>query len=269
MEPLHRRRQDLRPGRTGGDVRKVRDMPAETRSLSGAVVAITGASAGIGTACARLLVEEGANVALGARRAERLDALVEELGPDRALAVVMDVRSPDDNRRLVGAAVDRWGRLDTMVANAGIGLYGSIMDHGDDHVDEMMATNFAGTVWSVRAAVPALRAAGGGDVVIVSSVAGLRGGGDEAVYAGTKFAQVGLAGALDRELRAEGIRVTAICPAGVHTEFAMGTGREPDSPFLADFLRPEDVAYAVVATLRQPRRVRTTLWSLWSMGQQS
>jgi 3-oxoacyl-[acyl-carrier protein] reductase len=244
-------------------------MPAETRSLAGTVVAITGASAGIGTACARLLVEEGARVALGARRVGRLEELVAELGDDNALAVPMDVRSADDNRRFVADTVEKWGRLDTMVANAGIGLYGSIVDYPDDQVDEMMTTNFAGTVWSVRAAVPALRAAGGGDIVIVSSVAGLRGGGDEAVYAGTKFAQVGLAGALDRELRVEGIRVTAICPAGVHTEFAMGTGRTDDMPVLADFLRAEDVAYAVVATLRQPRRVRTTLWSLWSMGQQS
>lgn len=244
-------------------------MPAETRSLAGTVVAITGASAGIGTACARLLVEEGACVALGARRVGRLEELVAELGDDNALAVPMDVRSPEDNRRFVADTLAKWGRLDTMVANAGIGLYGSIVDYPDDQVDEMMTTNFAGTVWSVRAAVPALRAAGGGDIVIVSSVAGLRGGGDEAVYAGTKFAQVGLAGALDRELRAEGIRVTAICPAGVHTEFAMGTGRTEDMPVLADFLRAEDVAYAVVATLRQPRRVRTTLWSLWSMGQQS
>jgi 3-oxoacyl-[acyl-carrier protein] reductase len=106
-------------------------------------------------------------------------------------------------------------------------------------------------------------------VVIVASVAGLRGGGDEAVYAATKFAQVGLAGALDRELREKGIRVTAICPAGVHTEFAMGAGRTPDMPVLDTYLKPEDVAYAVVATLKQPRRVRTTLWALWSMGQQS
>jgi len=247
-------------------------VPAETRSLAGTVVAVTGASSGIGAACARLLVEEGAHVALGARRPARLDALVSELGAehaDRVLPVSMDVRSPDDNRRLVDAAVERWGRLDTIVANAGIGLYGSILDFDDEHVEEMMDTNFAGTVWSVRAAVPALRAAGGGDVVIVSSVAGLRGGGDEAVYAGTKFAQVGLAGALDRELRAEGIRVTAICPAGVSTEFAMGTGRTPGMPALADYLHADDVAYAVIAALRQPRRVRTTLWALWSMGQQS
>lgn len=244
-------------------------MPAETRSLTDTVVAITGASAGIGNAAARLLVEEGAKVVVGARREERLTGLEEDLGSDNVAGVVMDVRSPEDNQRLVQTAVERFGRLDTIVPNAGIGLYGGILDHGDEHVGEMMDTNFAGTVWSIRAAVPALLEANGGDVVIVSSVAGLRGGGDEAVYAATKFAQVGLAGALDRELREKGIRVTAICPAGVHTEFAMGTGRTEDSPELADYLRPEDVAHAIVQVLRQPRRVRTTLWAMWSMGQQS
>ena len=244
-------------------------MPAETRPLTDTVVAITGASAGIGQAAARLLVEEGAKVAVGARRRERLEGLEEELGADNVLPVVMDVRSPDDNRRLVAETVERFGRLDTIVPNAGIGMYGGILDNEDDALAEMMETNFAGTVWSVRAAIPVFRQAGGGDVVIVSSVAGLRGGADEAVYAGTKFAQVGLAGSLDRELREDGIRVTAICPAGVHTEFAMGTGRTEDDPELATYLRPEDVAYAIVGVLRQPRRVRTTLWAMWSMGQGS
>jgi 3-oxoacyl-[acyl-carrier protein] reductase len=206
---------------------------------------------------------------VGARRRERLEGLEEELGADSVLPVVMDVRSPDDNRRLVAETVERFGRLDTIVPNAGIGMYGGILDNEDDALAEMMETNFAGTVWSVRAAVPVFRQAGGGDVVIVSSVAGLRGGADEAVYAGTKFAQVGLAGSLDRELREDGIRVTAICPAGVHTEFAMGTGRTEDDPELATYLRPEDVAYAIVGVLRQPRRLRTTLWAMWSMGQGS
>ena len=244
-------------------------MPAETRPLTDTVVAITGASAGIGQAAARLLVEEGAMVAVGARRRERLQGLEEELGAENVLAVPMDVRSAQDNRRLVAETVERFGRLDTIVPNAGIGMYGGILDNDDEALAEMMETNFAGTVWSVRAAVPVMREAGGGDVVIVSSVAGLRGGADEAVYAGTKFAQVGLAGSLDRELREDGIRVTAICPAGVHTEFAMGTGRTEGDPELATYLRPEDVAYAIVSVLRQPRRVRTTLWAMWSMGQGS
>lgn len=88
----------------------------------------TGAGSGIGAAAARLLVEEGARVVLGSRRVEPLETLVAELGSDHALAVPMDVRRPDDNRRLVAAALERWGRLDSVVPNAGIGLYGSILD---------------------------------------------------------------------------------------------------------------------------------------------
>ena len=229
-------------------------MPAETRNLQDTVVVITGATAGIGAAAARLLVAAGAKVALGGRREERLTALVDELGADHAVGVVCDVSLPADNARLVAAAVDRWG---------------GIMDTSDERLAEMMDTNFAGTVWTARAAIPEmLRTTGGGDIVIVSSAAGLRGGADEAVYAGTKFAQVGLAGAMDRELRSQGIRVTAICPAGVETEFAIGDGRTAGDPALADYMRPEDVAFAIVTVLAQPRRVRTTLWSLWSMGQQ-
>jgi NADP-dependent 3-hydroxy acid dehydrogenase YdfG len=244
-------------------------MPAESRSLRGTVVAVTGATAGIGAATAVLLVEAGAKVAIGGRRSERLDALLAKLGADNAVGVICDVTRPADNARLVATAVERWGRLDSVVPNAGIGMYGGILDHSDAQLAEMMDANFAGTVWTVRAAVPEmLRTTGGGDVVIVASVAGLRGGADEAVYAGTKFAQVGLAGALDRELCEKGIRVTAVCPAGVETEFAIGTGRTAGDPALQAYLRAEDVAFAIVTVLAQPRRVRTTLWSLWSMGQQ-
>ncbi len=243
-------------------------MPA-ARDLTGTVVVITGATAGIGRATARQLVAKGAKVALGGRRQERLDELVAELGADNAVGVVMDVRKPADNARLVAAAVEKWGRLDSVVPNAGIGMYGGILDHTDDELAEMMDTNYAGTVWTVRAALPAMLGAGGGDVVIVSSVAGFRGGEDEAVYAGTKHAQVGLAGSLDRELRAKGVRVTLICPAGTATEFAVGAGRTEDDPRFAEWLTADDVAHAIVTTLEQPRSLRTAIWTLWSMGQQS
>jgi 3-oxoacyl-[acyl-carrier protein] reductase len=241
-----------------------------TRSLDGTVVAITGASAGIGAAATHALVGAGARVAVSARREDRLDRLVEELGKDNVVPVAGDVRDPAHNDALVAAAVDRWGRLDTMVANAGIGAYGGILDLADEQLTEMVATNYLGTVWSVRSAVRRFRAQGdGGDVVIVSSVAGFRGGADEAVYAGTKHAQVGLAGSLDRELREEGTRVTLICPAGTATEFAIGAGRTEGSPELDDYLRPQDVAHAIRSVLEQPRSVRTTVWQLWSMRQQS
>ena len=241
-------------------------MPYETNDLTGTVVAITGASAGIGRETARLLAEAGAIVVLAARRTDRLAALVEELGPDRALAVPTDVRDPEQCRAMVAAAVERFGRLDTLVANAGIGMYGGIEDASDDDLARMLDVNLAGTVWSVRAAVPQMRKQGGGDVIIVASVAGLRGDGNEAVYAATKHGQMGLAGALDRELRREGIRVTALCPAGVSTEFAIGAGRTEGDPALDDYLRPQDIAFQVRTVLQQPRRMRSTQWTIWPMS---
>ncbi len=232
--------------------------------LSKRVVAITGASSGIGAATAEALAAEGASVVLGARRTDRLEELTSKLGA-RAAAVEMDVRNPDDSSRLIQTAVDRFGHIDTLIANAGIGAYGGIMDLSDDQLREMMDTNVAGTVWPIRAAVPHFLKAGTGDIVIVASVAGLRGAGDEAVYAATKFAQVGLAGALDRELREKGIRVSVIAPGGTATEFAMGAGRTPDMPGLVDMLRPKDVASAVLTILQQPRSIRTLVWSVRSI----
>lgn len=209
------------------------------------------------------------------------------------LPVRMDVRSPADSRRFTEAAVSEFGRVDALIANAGIGAYGSILDHSDDVLATMIDTNVSGTIWPIRAAVPHMldknangdaprlpdagRASGdlggapqdgyAGDIVIIASVAGLRGGGHEAVYAATKFAQVGLAGALDRELGPRGIRVTSICPAATRTEFAMGYGRAPDMPGLDGWLEPDDVAGAVLTVLRQPQRIRTQLWSMWSMSE--
>lgn len=246
----------------------------ETRSLDGQVVLITGATSGIGAACARALTDRGARVACGGRREDRLQKLADEIGRDRVLPVRMDVRSPADARRFVAAAVSEFGRVDTLVANAGIGAYGGILDHSDDTLATMIDTNVSGTVWPIRAVVPELLRNGrgdggqaGGDIVIIASVAGLRGGGHEAVYAATKFAQVGLAGALDRELAPAGVRVTSICPAATRTEFAMGYGRTPAMPELTDWLDADDVAAAVVTVLSQPRRVRTQLWTMWSMAE--
>ncbi len=235
------------------------------RDLSGTVYAITGASAGIGRAATQALVAEGARVVMGARRVDRLNAQVDELGSDNAAAVEMDVRNPGDCDRLIATAIEQFGQLDGLVANSGIGAYGGIMDLTDGQLAEMMDTNIAGTVWPIRAAVPIFLEAGSGDIVIVASVAGLRGAGDEAVYAATKFAQVGLAGGLDRELRSKNIRVSMIAPGGVATEFAMGAGRTPDMPGLDEMLRPENVADAVVSVLRQPKNMRSLLWSMRSI----
>ena len=239
-----------------------------SRDLTGSVIAITGASAGIGAATARSLAAAGANVVLAARRTERLAALEDELG-ERAVSVRCDVTSIDDCKALVDTAIEHFGHLDSLIANAGIGAYGGIMDLSDEKLSSIMDTNLAGTVWAVRAAVPHMLERGGGDIIIVSSAAGLRGGGNEAVYAATKFGQVGLAESLDRELTSRGIRVTAMCPAGVHTEFAIGAGRTEGEPILDDYMTADDLAHAIRIVLEQPRRLRTMLWSMRSMKQES
>lgn len=244
-------------------------MSIEVRSLAGSVVAVTGASSGIGRASARAIVEAGGKVAITARRGERLDELTEELGADNVVSVAGDIADPATSESLISSALSTFGRLDSLVAAAGSGLYGGVSDGTDDELSEMVAANFLGTVWSVRAATPTLVEAGGGDIIVIASVAGLRGGGNEAVYAGTKAAQVVYAGAADRELREKGVRVTTICPAAVDTEFAIGRGRTEGDPALATFMQPEDIAAAVVFCLRQPRRLRTTQWSLWSSAEAS
>jgi len=244
-------------------------MTYQLRDLSDQVVLITGATTGIGEAAARQLTELGAKVALNARNRQSLEALVAQLGSENAIFVAGDTADPKVMRELVSAAIAKWGRIDAVVPNAGIGKYGSVLDWSDDEVNEMMRTNYEGTVHAVRAVLPHLISQKSGDVIIVSSVAGFRGGGDESIYAGTKHAQVGFAGGLDRELQPHGIRTTLICPAGTATEFAIGAGRTVGSPVLDTFLRADDVAFQIVTVLRQPRSVRTGIWTLWSAQQPS
>ena len=243
-------------------------MTYQLRALNGKVVIITGATAGIGAAAAKALVEKGCKVVLNARNEERLKGMVAELGAN-AIYVAGDCSEPDLARKVAKAAVDTFGTIDAVVPNAGIGFYGSILDHSDEDMNRMMRTNYEGTVHMVRAALPTMLAKKEGDVIIVASVAGFRGGDIEAVYTGTKHAQVGFAGALDRELRVKGVRVALVCPAGVETEFALGFGRTAGEDKLKTYLRPEDVAFQITTIMSQPRSVRTHVWKMWSMGQDS
>jgi NAD(P)-dependent dehydrogenase (short-subunit alcohol dehydrogenase family) len=233
-------------------------------SLDGKVAVITGASAGVGHATAVALHDSGARVMLGARNAIRLKELVADLGEDRADWVETDVRDPDDARRLLDAAATRFGRVDLVVANAGIGAYGGILDHGDDDVRAVVDTNLTGVIWTVRAAVPHLRRSGG-DIVVVSSVAGLRGRADEAVYAATKHGLVGLTGSLDRELRPDGIRVMTLCPGAVATDFAQSYERRRRAD-RDRMLHPAEVASAVCTMVAQPPSMRTLMWSMRAMA---
>ena len=230
--------------------------------LEGKVALVTGASGGIGAAVARGLHAAGASLGLLSRSGD-------DLGLERALGLVCDVR----DRTAVGVAADEvvegFGRLDVVVANAGVGAYGSFVDLDPERLEAMIDVNLKGTIYTAAATVPHLIAAGEGDFVSLASVAGLRAFPGEAVYNASKFGQVGFTRALDHELRERGVRATCICPGGVKTGFAIGTGRDEGDPELEDMLTADEVADVVLFTLTRPRRMRILTTSFRPMSEAS
>jgi 3-oxoacyl-[acyl-carrier protein] reductase len=226
--------------------------------LQGKVALITGASAGIGRACARALASEGARLVLTARRQERLDALkkeAESLGTE-AVSISGDAREEETAIRTVKAAADVFGRIDILINNTGAGNYKNLVDTSAEEYDELMDVNVRTTFLFTRHAVPIMLAQASGTILMISSMAGVYGFGGESVYCMTKFAQVGFAQALDKELRPSGIKVGVICPGGVKTEFALGKGRTEQSVVESDMLDPEDVASAVLLACTQSAKSR-------------
>ena len=223
---------------------------------------VTGASRGIGAAVARALVAEGARVGLASRSGD-------DLGLERGFGQPCDVRDPAEVNAAVAATVAHFGRLDILVANAGVGAYGPFLELDPGQLEEMIDVNVKGTLYAVRAALPHLLESGEGDIVTVASEAGRRGLPNEAVYCASKFAQVWFTRALDHELRTAGVRCTNVCPGGVQTDFAMGRGRTPEMPELAGMLRPEDVAEVVVFVLTRPRNHRILETALRPMTEAS
>jgi len=218
-------------------------------TLEGKAALVTGASRGIGRAVAQQLAAAGVGLGLASRSGD-------DLGLDGVVARPCDVRNAADLEAIVGETVDRFGRLDILVANAGVGAYGPFLELSPEHLEEMIDVNVKGTLYAVRAALPHLIESGEADLVTIASEAGRRGLPLEAVYCASKFAQVGFTRALDHELREQGVRCTNICPGGVATEFAMGRGRTPEMPELAGMMSGEDVAEVVLFALTRPRTHR-------------
>ena len=221
--------------------------------LTGKVALITGASAGIGRACALALAEEGTTLVLTARRDGRLVELQEKIRAigGKAVSVIGDAREEETAIQAVQAAVKNFGRLDILINDTGVGNYKNLVETTAEEYDEMMDTNVRSTFLFSRHAVPVMIEQESGTILIISSMAGIYGFAREAVYCATKFARVGFAQALDKELRQQGIKVGVICPGGVKTEFALGKGRTEAGVGASTMLEPEDVAGAVLLACTQ------------------
>jgi NAD(P)-dependent dehydrogenase (short-subunit alcohol dehydrogenase family) len=217
-------------------------------SLDGKVVCITGASRGLGRAMAEAFHSQGAKLVLAARSMDELEALARTLEP--AIAVQTDVRSVSELNALVDAAVGEFGRLDVMINNAGLAVYGPFLETTEDDFDRMMATNVKGVYFGSQAALRVMKGQRSGLIINISSIAGKLHLPCESAYNASKWAVNGLTGTLRLEAQRYGVKVSCVCPGGIDTPF----WKEMDFyPFptdkldpARDFMKPEDIAATVV-----------------------
>ncbi|HLM10648.1 MAG TPA: SDR family NAD(P)-dependent oxidoreductase [Thermoleophilaceae bacterium] len=229
--------------------------------LEGSVAAVTGASSGIGEATSLALAAAGASVALGARRADRLEVLAERIG-ERTLVRAVDVSDESQARAFIEDAHAELGGLDILVNNAGVMLLGPVAGASTDDWRRMVGVNLLGLLYCTHAALPLMGGRGGGDIVNVSSVAGRRADAGAAVYNMTKFGVHAFSEALRQEALHAAVRVTTVAPGFVETELqghnvdpvvrrAMEKSREQ----IGEVLRPEDIADAILHAVTRPPHV--------------
>jgi len=221
------------------------------------VIAITGASAGIGRATALRVARDGASVAICARRRDRLDAVAAEIekAGGRAFPFVADVTQEDDMDVFVRRTIERFGRLDVMMCNAGFGIYGAIDEITPGQMKKLMDINYFGTYYAARAALRVFRRQARGHLIVVSSIAGKRGVPFMGAYSATKFAQIGMAECLRAEVYGSDIHVSILCPVSTPTEFTEVMERETGTD-VTGALGPkqsvDEVADAVARAIEKP-----------------
>ena len=228
-------------------------------NIEGKVVVITGASSGLGEAAARLLSAQGASVVLGARRADRIQSLADELAGSggKALAIATDVTHCDQVQRLVDAAVQAYGRVDVMVNNAGLMPLSPLERLKIADWDRMIDVNIKGVLYGIAAALPYMKQQKAGHIINVSSVAGHKVGPGSAVYAATKHAVRALSEGLRQEVKPYNIRTTVISPGAIATELPDSI-TEPDiaenvRKFVHEVALPADAfARTVAFAMSQP-----------------
>jgi NADP-dependent 3-hydroxy acid dehydrogenase YdfG len=246
------------------------------KKLSGTAALVTGASSGIGAATARRLTEHGASVALVARRRDRLEALAMEIeaAGGTALVVEADISNRTQAESAVQQTLERFGRLDTLVNNAGLMLLGPVVDADPDEWDRMIAINAQGLLYTTHTALPhLLKAADEGarqvaDIVNISSIAGRVAWNGCGVYNMTKFVVNGFTESLRQEITRRHVRVGVLEPGGVDTELGShnnGAVREEIDSFYetTEVLAPDDIADGVAYMVTRPRH--TSIGELWIM----
>ncbi|WP_405650068.1 SDR family oxidoreductase [Streptomyces sp. NBC_01386] len=229
--------------------------------ITGKVVAITGASSGIGEATALLLAERRARLVLGARRSERLEELVARIEKAGGEAVQMrtDVTRLDDVRALVGLAGERFGRLDVLISNAGVGTISPLDDLRTAEWDHMVDVNIKGVLHGIGAALPVFRAQGGGHFVTTASTAAFRVAPAMAVYAGTKIAVRAICEGLRQEAGPT-VRVSTVSPGVIDTDFPEASTNERVRAEIAGMrdrvaIPPSAIARAIAFAIEQPADV--------------
>jgi NADP-dependent 3-hydroxy acid dehydrogenase YdfG len=237
-------------------------MRTDNTNISGKIVVITGASSGLGAATARYLADRGATVVLGARRAERLQALVDEITRTggKASAIVTDVSDAVQVQALVDAAVEKYGRIDVILNNAGVMPHSPLERRKIDDWNHTVDVNIKGVLYGIAAALPHMQRQKSGHFINVSSVAGHKVGPGSAVYAATKTAVRVISEGLRQEIKPWNLRTTIISPGAVATELpnsiteadiAKGIGQ-----FYEQYAIPADsFARAVAFAISQPEDV--------------
>jgi short-subunit dehydrogenase len=218
---------------------------------SGTRVLVTGASRGIGESLARAFAARGCTLGLVSRSEDQLRALAESLPGDGHEALAADVA----DRESVGAAIERFGELDVLVANAGIAHYSSFQDLPLERAEQMTRVNWLGTLYTVDAALPGMLERGRGHVVVLSSGAGFRAFPQASVYGATKAAQRAFADALRHELAGTGVSVTTVFPGEIRSQLhAHERDRMPDWYRSDDAADPDELAKRVVDGVERDRR---------------
>ena len=231
-----------------------------TDKIAGKVVVITGASSGLGEATARHLVGLGAKVVLGARRLDRLQALVAELGLPNEAAVRTDVTDPDQVKALVDGAVALHGRIDVILNNAGLMPHSPLERSRIDDWNRMIDVNLKGTLYGIAAALPHMTARKSGHIINVSSVAGHKVRPGSAVYAGTKAAVRMISEGLRQEVKPYNLRTTIISPGAVQSELPQSVTEADVAKGIADFyeqyaIPADSFARMVAFAIGQPDEV--------------